>query len=328
MMGLYRTFKQNLVPYYSDGRGRDGYIMYNNAGFFHNVPTNFVDSYNSKIATFVSTKVTRKNTSPFSKAPCVHYHSDGSGRDKYILINSGGLINDSKPLKSYKLVDFLRKDDCVYSPPKSTQRMWMTKSMLKHYKELRIKENDLINRLYHKERKKCIRMKNIEPLTSFSEVELEGIWNTSRFNKTNNNSFSRLLLNSERIRTSNNKKNTETNNNCPYKHITALRKKRNIEVVDPTLRKNYSTFNKNCIVNISNNNINSYNKKNNFANYNKISLMNGKMEQKNFKNNINLVNYLANKVNHNFRKYEKFNAKDRLLKLQKFKEFHKNNDLS
>ena len=36
--GLYRTFKSNYVPYHPDGLGRDGYIAYDNAGFFKNPP--------------------------------------------------------------------------------------------------------------------------------------------------------------------------------------------------------------------------------------------------------------------------------------------------
>ena len=36
---------------------------------------------------------------PCSDYKTIHYISDGSGRDKYILINSGGLMNSGTELK-------------------------------------------------------------------------------------------------------------------------------------------------------------------------------------------------------------------------------------
>ena len=122
--GLYRTFKSNYVPYFPDGNGRDRYIAYNNAGFFKNYPGSQKDSYlNNKNGCFFGTKIVTHVKSPSVKTPNFHYYADGNGRDKYILVNGGGLFTQSKPLISYKLTDFLRNDDDNLSPKKKDKSL-------------------------------------------------------------------------------------------------------------------------------------------------------------------------------------------------------------
>ena len=116
--GLYRTSKSNYVPYFPDGRGRDRYIAYNNAGFFKDFQNSSNNKYIYRTGSFFGTKINTHLKSPSVKAPNFHYHANGNGRDKYILENGGGLFSEYKPLITYKLSDFLRKSDDDISPNK------------------------------------------------------------------------------------------------------------------------------------------------------------------------------------------------------------------
>ena len=156
MSGLYRTFKENFVPYFADGRGRDRYIAYNNAGFYHNFPNSLSPTNPYKTGTFFGTKIIQHNKSPSVKAPNFHYHSDGNGRDKYILVNGGGLFYDSKPLLSFKLTDFLRKHDYNYRSI-GKKRIALSRDEIRYNNLLRSKEKELIRRLYTNEKKKFMK---------------------------------------------------------------------------------------------------------------------------------------------------------------------------
>jgi hypothetical protein len=185
MSGLYRTFKENYVPYFPDGRGRDRYIAYNNAGFFHDFPKSLSPSNTYKTGTFFGTKIFQHYKSPSVKAPNFHYHSDGNGRDKYILINGGGLFYDSKPLISYKLTDFLRKNDIQYHSP-NQKRVALSRDELKYNKLLRNKEKELIKRLYINEKQKFMRKQKFDPLKWFSHDEIK---NDDTIKKYKTNTF-------------------------------------------------------------------------------------------------------------------------------------------
>lgn len=169
-LGLYRTFKSNYVPYFTDGNGRDRYIAFNNAGFFPNKETNKENV--RRTGTSLDTKISYKYVSPYMKAPNFHYHSDGNGRDSYIFSNGGGLYYDSKPLNSYKLTDFLRADNFTTSYNK-TGKVWVSKSQDKYNKILRAKEKDIINRLYENEKKKFIKTKKENDENSQEESKNE-----------------------------------------------------------------------------------------------------------------------------------------------------------
>ena len=183
MSGLYRTFKENYVPYFADGRGRDRYIAYNNAGFFHDFPKSLSPTNTYKTGTFFGTKIIQHNKSPSVKAPNFHYHSDGNGRDKYILINGGGLFYDSKPLVSYKLTDFLRKNDYV-SP--CYRRVALSRDEIRYNQLLRSKEKELIKRLYINEKRKFMKPKKFVPNNWFSSDEIKNDYDNINKNKTTN----------------------------------------------------------------------------------------------------------------------------------------------
>ena len=170
--GLYRTFKENYVPYFADGRGRDRYIAYNNSGFYHNFPDPLNHANTHRTGTVFYSKIYSHNKSPSVKTPNFHYHSDGNGRDQYILENGGGLYTDSKPLLSYRLTDFLRKHNYNYSKPKSRQKVALSRAELKYQKFLRNKEKEIINRLYNKEKTKFIKKLKFNSNKCFSFDEI------------------------------------------------------------------------------------------------------------------------------------------------------------
>ncbi len=187
MNGLYRTFKSNYVPYFEDGMGRDRYIAYNNAGFFHNSRKYLGPANPEKTGTLFGTKIIQHNKSPSIKAPNFHYHSDGSGRDKYILVNGGGLFYQSKPLLSYQLTDFLRKSDNRYYTP-TNKRIALSRDEIKYNKLLRSKEKDIIKRLYTNEKRKFIKRKKLLPLNWISSDKIINDKNDI-INKTNINTY-------------------------------------------------------------------------------------------------------------------------------------------
>ena len=187
MSGLYRTFKENYVPYFPDGRGRDRYIAYNNAGFLHDFPKSLSPSASYKTGTFFGTKIIRNYKSPSVKAPNFHYYSDGNGRDKYIIINGGGLFYDSKPLISFKLTDFLRRNENQYHSPSNRKRIALSRDELKYLSLLRNKEKEIIKRLYINEKKKFMKNKRYdEPKNCLSSDE---IINDDNINKKKTNSY-------------------------------------------------------------------------------------------------------------------------------------------
>ena len=204
--GLYRTFKSNYVPYFPDGNGRDRYIAYNNAGFFKNYPGSQKDSYlNNKNGCFFGTKIVTHVKSPSVKTPNFHYYADGNGRDKYILVNGGGLFTQSKPLISYKLTDFLRNDDDNLSPKKKI-RAYLYRDEIKYNNLLKENERNVIKRLYLNERKKFMKRPKINFKSFFSVDQLnndtrENLVNNTKTFLTNNKNDSKEKENSTQFLT-------------------------------------------------------------------------------------------------------------------------------
>ena len=161
MFGLYRTSKSGFCKYYADGGGRDRYIVYDNAGMFHGAPLSPIGSaYKTKTQFF--TNIKKHNKSNSVKTPMFHYRCDGLGRDGYIAVNGGGLFSDSKPLLSYQLSDFLRKNDCLYEYKKKRnkyKKISLSKSEIEYNRYLKNREKDLINRLYNNGKKKFLKTK-------------------------------------------------------------------------------------------------------------------------------------------------------------------------
>ena len=65
----------------------------------------------------------------------------------HIYTNGGGLIYDSKSLHSFKLTDFLRKNDEKIIINDKNILMSLSKNKAKYQNMLRAKEKNIINRL-------------------------------------------------------------------------------------------------------------------------------------------------------------------------------------
>jgi hypothetical protein len=99
---LYRTFSPKFMHYDSDGHGRDMYINFNNGGFLTNGVKMYKSSEWARSQNQYHYKNRPKHVAPFK------YLSDGSGRDGYVIFESGGLKRDHKGLNEFHLKDFLR----------------------------------------------------------------------------------------------------------------------------------------------------------------------------------------------------------------------------
>ena len=109
-----------LGHYNNDGHGRDSYIKLNNGGFYPEARTH---GYH-KMGTFVLQKQRAQQPLARIHSKPLYYKSNGSGRDGYIGIDSGGLIN---PFAKGTFYTGLRKQDPPavhhrYSPDNSPAR--------------------------------------------------------------------------------------------------------------------------------------------------------------------------------------------------------------
>ena len=141
---LGRTVKTNIILYSTDNRGRDGYITYNNGGFWKdnlkqiklksNYPRNINYTFHSLI----------HQAAPFN------YYSDGRGRDTYVLQNNAGLVKEFNPLAKRQILSkYLRKDiPFSYDMKKRDKQFFATpfekNNFLKNHKT----QNNVVKRLY------------------------------------------------------------------------------------------------------------------------------------------------------------------------------------
>lgn len=150
-----RTEKVNITHYKTDGRGRDTYISYNDGGFWKDQQVLKASLGRNNNTTFYS-NFSPKTKTQYVKDPIIKYRNDGTGRDKYISSNSGGLIYDDKPLFSYQLVDFLRRYDKSYIKPNN----FLSKVEVQYLRLLKKKEKDIIDRLYNHSKGKKLNESN------------------------------------------------------------------------------------------------------------------------------------------------------------------------
>ena len=78
------------VHYHNNGTGRDSYIGVNSGGF--NAP--YVPYPGPPVGSFQTQRKSFAAPMPQMHAKPLHYHSDGTGRDRYIGINEGGLAHN------------------------------------------------------------------------------------------------------------------------------------------------------------------------------------------------------------------------------------------
>jgi hypothetical protein len=84
---MARTFHPKYASYTGDGSGRDTYVVLNNGGLTNSDKPNMM---------FRKQAYQQKHLAPRPEiSPASHkYHSDGTGRDSYVVNNFGGLVHD------------------------------------------------------------------------------------------------------------------------------------------------------------------------------------------------------------------------------------------
>ena len=104
-----RTFDPKFPHFHSDGTGRDSYIGFNNGGLSI---AKILNPKEANTVLFTSPKkfVQRDSPSPRKDAKPFEYRSDGSGRDSYILANSGGLKNKAHMMTGDKFFKATLRD--------------------------------------------------------------------------------------------------------------------------------------------------------------------------------------------------------------------------
>lgn len=139
-----RTVKTNIILYPTDGFGRDGYIAYNNAGFWKENIKPILPKEVFKRPPFAVFR-SLKNTPPIWT-----YYSDGSGRDSYVYYNNGGLKRQFSPLASQNLQNYLREKKIEERTNYHHQKVTLSKNEILYKNKINKIQKDLVNRLYNK----------------------------------------------------------------------------------------------------------------------------------------------------------------------------------
>jgi hypothetical protein len=137
-----RTVKTNIIKYQTDGMGRDGYINYNNAGFWKENIKQIVPKETfarPSFAVFHSLK---------SIPPIWTYYSDGSGRDSYVYYNNGGLKKKFSPLAGQTLQNFLR-EKIIDNEKNPHQKIHLSRDEKIYLNKIKQIQKNIVNRLYN-----------------------------------------------------------------------------------------------------------------------------------------------------------------------------------
>jgi hypothetical protein len=165
---LYRSYSPAMSHYFADGKGRDIYINHNNGGFWtQGVRTFAGKTINKEVSSKYQFRANAKNVPPFK------YMSDGSGRDSYVIHESGGLKRDQKSLNELSLKDFLRTNEKINFKPKTGDKFTRTvsycsKAEFECNKQLKNLEKRLVSRLYDSEKHKFLKPKTAVGITRVS----------------------------------------------------------------------------------------------------------------------------------------------------------------
>ena len=142
---LGRTVKTNIILYTTDNQGRDGYITYNNGGFWKkNIKP-------IKLKANYPIHINRTFHSLIHQAAPFNYYSDGRGRDTYVLKDNAGLVKEFNPLaKRQILSSYLRRNNIPFSYNKiiKNQKIFLTPSDKENYLKIHNIQKNVVGRLY------------------------------------------------------------------------------------------------------------------------------------------------------------------------------------
>ena len=284
-INLGRTTKSNIVFYSTDGMGRDGYITYNNGGFWKN---------NIKQITLKPDypKSTKKIFHSLYHQPApFNYQSDGSGRDSYVIENNAGLVKKFEPLIKQKLTKYLRKEDEIIK-----RKVFLTRSQKQILDKMKKIQNNVVNRLYNdsleKIKKNRLKLKTKSMSDFFDEKTL----------KKNFESISPIKNNKNKDKDNNslNKKSIENYNYYNYNHN---RNNHNNKFLNPTKEKGQKNLfdrvlkNRNIYKNNSMKNMAYFDKRDNTG---KVKVL----KNLNINSYYNSSNFKDNKTTNNIKKID------------------------
>ena len=121
---LGRTVKTNIILYTTDNQGRDGYITYNNGGFWK-------DSIKQiRIKSSFPRYINKTFHSLRRDVPSFNYYSDGRGRDTYVLKDNAGLTKEFNSLANGQILSkYLRKNnDFSFNQKLNNRKLFLTPS--------------------------------------------------------------------------------------------------------------------------------------------------------------------------------------------------------
>lgn len=99
MSGINRTYHPKWVTYNGDGNGRDGYIVFSNGGLNE---LRFYKGSTREMGFKNGMSPTKRYSVPRKDATAFDYVPDGSGRDSYVIFNSGLKRNHRSQWKEFE----------------------------------------------------------------------------------------------------------------------------------------------------------------------------------------------------------------------------------
>ena len=222
---LGRTIRNNISLYIRDGQGRDGYISYNNGGFWKDPEGINIKKIEYELPQFLTFHSLNHIPAPFN------YVRDGSGRDNYIAYNNGGLTKGYIPNFKVTLNNFLRKnnDDIFY---RNKKKRVLSKREISYFGILNKIQNDVVKRLYEDEKEKFVNNKgkkllsksiHIKKFPILNNSKSSNLLNSNKFVNENNSKLKRKQLNSS-CSTIKYKKVLVRNDNCLSSRNLKIRK--------------------------------------------------------------------------------------------------------
>ena len=142
---LGRTVKTNIILYTTDNQGRDGYITYNNGGFWKD------NIKQIRIKSSFPRYINNTFHSLHRDVPSFNYYSDGRGRDTYVLKDNAGLTKEFHSLANGQILSkYLRKNNGFsFNQKLNNHKLFLTPSDKENYlKNYQIQKN-VVSRLYN-----------------------------------------------------------------------------------------------------------------------------------------------------------------------------------
>ena len=198
-----RTVKTNIILYPTDGTGRDGYITFNDGGFWKDNIKRYSLQEKYKRSSFARFRSLKKIP------PIWNYHADGTGRDTYILHDYGGLINNYRTPNFNIFRSYDEKANENSRNKRLYNNLFMTLGEKRYQSKIARIQKDVINRLYYNPIREHNQLKRENSYGNvFNKLKLEPIKANHAFNDNQKNTINedingRYFLNNNNLRNSN-----------------------------------------------------------------------------------------------------------------------------